>query len=108
MRKTATWVLTDTRECCFHTFTCSGCGRIISVTKYFDSKGHYDMRSAVKELLEHYPYCNCGATMRSDTQIRAKMTQMKKTHKLAIDTCLSENPIKEKTYWKVDELLEII
>ena len=105
MNKAATWVLTDTRGLCHHTFTCSECGRIVTATKHFNSEGYYDMRTTVKELMEDYPYCHCGAKMNKDTQIRAKMSQMKKTHKLVVDTWLTENPVREKTYWKVDEIV---
>ena len=108
MERTATWVLTDTRGLCTHTFTCSECGRTVTATKHFNSEGHYDMPTAIKELMEDYPYCHCGAKMKKDPQIKAKMAQMKKIHKLvAKDTWVDEFPVREKTFWKVDEKVEV-
>lgn len=105
MNKAATWVLTDTRQFGLITFTCSACGRTVNISKYFDTNGHYDMKTVCNELIEDYPYCHCGAKMKKDTQIESKMSQMKKAHRLAVETWLSENPVKEKTYWKVDEVV---
>ena len=105
MNRVATWVLTDTRQFGFITFTCSECGRKVNISQYFGTDGHFDMKTVTKELMEDYPYCHCGAKMNKDTQIRAKMSQMKKTHKLVVDTWLTENPVREKTYWKVDEIV---
>lgn len=108
MERTATWVLTDTRGLFVHTFTCSECGRIVTATKHFNSEGHYDMQTTVKELMEDYPYCHCGAKMKKDSQIKGKMTQMKNVHKLvAKDTWVDGHPVREKTFWKVDEKVEV-
>lgn len=106
MNKAATWILTDTRRLFFHDFTCSECGRVVSATKHFNDKGHYDMTATVKELMKDYPYCHCGAKMNKDPQIRVKMSQMKKTHKLAVATWLTNNPIREKECWHVGEIIE--
>ena len=103
MERIATWVLTDTRGLCVHTFTCSECRRTVTATKHFNSEGHYDMPTTVKELMEDYPYCHCGAKMNKDPQIRAKMKQMKTTHELAKNSW----DIHEKNYWKVDEVDEV-
>lgn len=107
MNTIATWVLTDTRGVFTHTFTCSICGRTVEATKHFDDTGYYDMKSSVAELMTDYPYCHCGAKMKKDNQIEDKITQMKKTHKLAVDTWLSENPIREKRCWDVDEVVGV-
>lgn len=102
--KTAVWVLTDTRAICSHDFTCSNCGRVVSATKYF-TKGNYDMRATVSELMGEYPYCHCGSKMQRDSQIGSKMEQMRRTHGLAVKTWLIDNPVREKTCWKVDEVV---
>ena len=104
--KTAVWVLTDTRGLFLHDFTCSNCGRVESATKYFTGKGNYDMRATVSELMREYPYCHCGAKMQRDSQIGAKMAQMRRTHKLAAKTWLTDNPVREKECWKVGEAAE--
>jgi hypothetical protein len=104
--KTAVWVLTDTRSLFFHNFTCSNCGRIESATKHFTDKGNYDMRATVSELMKEYPYCHCGSKMQRDSQISSKMKQMRRAHKLAAKTWLTDNPVREKTHWKVDEVVE--
>ena len=101
MNKTATWVLTDTRQFGFITFTCSECGRKVSVAEDFDANGHYDMEKITKELMEDYPYCHCGAKMNKDKLIRAKIAQMRKTHELAKNSWA----VKEKNYWKVEEVV---
>lgn len=105
--KSAVWVLTDTRGLFEHTFTCSNCGRVIGVTKYF-THGNYDMRASIAEMMEDYPYCHCGARMKKDPQITAKMTQMRKIHKLvAKSTWVDGFPVREKNHWKVDEVVEV-
>lgn len=104
--KTAVWVLTNTRSLFLHNFTCSNCGRVESATKYFTDKGDYDMQATVSELMKEYPYCHCGAKMKRDPQIGTKMKQMKRTHQLAVKTWLTDNPVREKTYWEVDEVAE--
>lgn len=104
--KTAVWVLTDTRALFLHYFTCSNCGRVESATKYFTDKGNYDMRATVSELMKECPYCHCGSKMRRDPQIGTKMKQMDRTHQLAVKTWLMDNPVREKTYWEVDEVAE--
>lgn len=102
----AVWVLTDTRALFSHYFTCSNCGRVESATKYFTDKGNYDMRVTVSELMREYPYCHCGSKMQRDSQIGTKMKQMRRTHKLAVQTWLTDNPVREKTYWEVGEEVE--
>ena len=108
MNKAATWVLTDTRQFGFITFTCSDCGRTVNVAEDFDDNGHYDMKKIIKELMEDYPYCHCGAKMKKDSQIKAKMAQMKNVHKLvAKDTWVDGFPVREKNFWKVYEKVEV-
>ena len=103
--KTATWVLTDTRGLLLHDFTCSNCGRVESATKHFTDKGNYNMQATVSELMKEYPYCHCGSKMQRDSQIGTKMKQMRRTHELAVKTWLMDNPVKEKRYWKVNEVI---
>lgn len=104
--KTAVWVLTDTRGLFFHEFTCSNCGRVESATQYFTDEGDYDMQATVSELMKECPYCHCGSKMQRDPQIGTKMKQMRRTHKLAVKTWLTDNPVREKTYWNVFEVAE--
>lgn len=107
--KEAIWVLTRLAEgLSEHVFTCSACNRVVSEPNcYFTDKGNFNMSAVTRDLMKEYPYCHCGAKMKKDPQLQAKLSQYYRIESAwrKYAKTYQGTPVKRKRHWKIDEII---